>query len=304
MEPDYTMTRTTPIGNQIVPFISHSGFHVMQPDRIRSVTQNQLHSQSLLELLFVADGEYHLRILDQEIVIRSGEFCFIDKHCLRQELAAGRPATILDLGISDVCLNELLRHTVLPKRIRSFIHMSLLESKTLQQYLHFTPVSKEIPQIEAALQLLQQELELHDDASPLICQGLILRIFQCLGTQYNISLENNAKRPDSHALFEEIAEYMNTHLKNISILHLSQSFHFQEDYFNRLFKSQTGLTYTEYLQLLRLRRAEQLLLTTDYNIDRIAAEVGYHNKGYFYKIFTRKYNMTPAQYRRKKETVN
>ena len=99
-------------------------------------------------------------------------------------------------------------------------------------------------------------------------------------------------------LFEEITDYMENHLTQISITGLSEEFHFQEDYFNRLIKTQTGLTYTEYLQLLRLRRAETLLLTTDATIDQITEAVGYHNKGYFYKIFTERHRMTPAQFRK------
>ena len=66
-----------------------------------------------------------------------------------------------------------------------------------------------------------------------------------------------------------------------------------------LYTKLTGLAYTEYLQLLRLRRAETLLLTTDATIDQITEAVGYHNKGYFYKIFTERHQLTPAQFRKK-----
>ena len=41
-------------------------------------------------------------------------------------------------------------------------------------------------------------------------------------------------------LFEEITDYMENHLTQISITGLSEEFHFQEDYFNRLIKTQTG----------------------------------------------------------------
>ena len=63
------------------------------------------------------------------------------------------------------------------------------------------------------------------------------------------------------------------------------------------------MTYTEYLQMLRLEKAEQLLTDTDNTIEQIAEEVGYRNKGY-YRIFIesfverRDYN-TPALFRRK-----
>ena len=100
-------------------------------------------------------------------------------------------------------------------------------------------------------------------------------------------------------LFVEITDYINRNLNNISISQLSGEFHFQEDYFNRLLKSQTGLTYTEYVQSLRLKKAKMLLLTTNLTVDSIAREVGYQNKGYFYKIFTERYRLTPAQLRKK-----
>ena len=58
------------------------------------------------------------------------------------------------------------------------------------------------------------------------------------------------------------------------------------------------MTYTEYLQHLRLQKAEELLLHTRLTIDAIAAEVGYKNKGYFYRIFTKRHRMTPAQFRK------
>ena len=34
------------------------------------------------------------------------------------------------------------------------------------------------------------------------------------------------------------------------------------------------------------------------DVDEIIKEVGYRNKGYFYRIFTEKYNMTPAKFRK------
>ena len=59
-------------------------------------------------------------------------------------------------------------------------------------------------------------------------------------------------------LFEEITDYMENHLTQISITGLSEEFHFQEDYFNRLIKTQTGLTYTEYLQRFSAAQAQKL----------------------------------------------
>ena len=60
----------------------------------------------------------------------------------------------------------------------------------------------------------------------------------------------------------------------------------------------TGREPAAYVQQIRLERAERLLLTTPKSIEEIAENVGYHNKGYFYKIFQEKYGMTPSRYRK------
>ena len=64
-----------------------------------------------------------------------------------------------------------------------------------------------------------------------------------------------------------------------------------------MLKKQTGMTFIAYVQDVRLSEAKQRLLTTDDSIEDIAEAVGYENKGYFYKIFTKKYGITPAKMR-------
>lgn len=100
-------------------------------------------------------------------------------------------------------------------------------------------------------------------------------------------------------IFEEVSAYITRHYADVTIQSLTDTFHFQEDYFNRLIKSKTGLTYSAYVQQIRLEHAERLLLTSDKTVEEIAEIVGYHNKGYFYKIFQQKYGTTPSKYRQK-----
>jgi two-component system response regulator YesN len=55
------------------------------------------------------------------------------------------------------------------------------------------------------------------------------------------------------------------------------------------------MTFTKYIQDIRLTIAQKNICNTDDTIEDIAASVGYNNLGYFYKIFKEKYNMTPAE---------
>jgi AraC-like DNA-binding protein len=50
---------------------------------------------------------------------------------------------------------------------------------------------------------------------------------------------------------------------------------------------------------LRLEEAKHLLESGEQSIESIANEVGYEDSGFFSRLFRRKVNLTPAQYRRR-----
>ena len=52
------------------------------------------------------------------------------------------------------------------------------------------------------------ELQRHDEASPIICRGLLLRIFRILSTQYEFSLSKKLRQKMNWILYEEISDYM------------------------------------------------------------------------------------------------
>lgn len=263
--------------------------------------RTQLHTHDYLELAYIVSGSFHQRILGKDVIFQQGELCLIDKNCLHQDYLDSGPACILFLGIANEMFDSIMSGHVADERIVSFLQSSLLKQKNLLQYLHFKPDSTSNAPMEACLTALLQELVHHDEASLYICHGLLMRIFRLLSTDYDFTFSRELQKEMNWLIYEEITGYIKSHLQDVSIKQLSEHFHFQEDYFNRLLKSKTGMTYTEYVQNLRIAQAEQLLIHTDLNIEQIAAEVGYQNKGYFYKLFTEKYQKTPAKYRKGKQ---
>ncbi len=65
----------------------------------------------------------------------------------------------------------------------------------------------------------------------------------------------------------------------------------------RLLKQATGFTFIQLLQHCRVLRSCELLLETDWNIQRIAEEVGVHDMKYFYRIFKERCHRTPSRFR-------
>ena len=59
------------------------------------------------------------------------------------------------------------------------------------------------------------------------------------------------------------------------------------------------MSFTEYLNDLRLRRATKEIELTNRPISDIAFDHGFENAGYFFKNFKLKYGITPLKYRKK-----
>lgn len=70
-------------------------------------------------------------------------------------------------------------------------------------------------------------------------------------------------------------------------------------YLSKLFKSETGLTITDYLIEVRIKKAKHLLKTcSDMKIHEIGCVVGYPDPAYFNKLFKRVVGVTPNEYKR------
>ena len=74
-----------------------------------------------------------------------------------------------------------------------------------------------------------------------------------------------------------------------------------ESRFSTVFAQESGKTFTEYLTFLRLKRAKELLASTDMRSAQIAQEVGYNDAHYFSYLFKKNLGLTPGEYRARKE---
>lgn len=77
--------------------------------------------------------------------------------------------------------------------------------------------------------------------------------------------------------------------KNISVCWLIRSF-----------KQQVGVTPQTYIIDLKIERAKELLLTSEYTVNEISEIIGYDDSLYFSRLFKKRVGISPTQYRKKK----
>jgi AraC-like DNA-binding protein len=93
-------------------------------------------------------------------------------------------------------------------------------------------------------------------------------------------------------------DYMKQHLgEPIGIPEIAESIEISSSLASQVFKQETGETIYNYLTRLRMDRAAELLLKTDYKISDIAQQVGYQHENSFIRSFRKYKDITPGKYR-------
>lgn len=69
-------------------------------------------------------------------------------------------------------------------------------------------------------------------------------------------------------------------------------------YLSRLFKQELGTTFGAYLTQIRIRKASQLLNSTELSVNEVAERTGYETQHYFSTAFKKQTGVSPMQYRK------
>ncbi len=95
-------------------------------------------------------------------------------------------------------------------------------------------------------------------------------------------------------------EYISEHLHSrILIEDAAQALHITPAYLSRLFKSETGMAFSEYVNQRKIEEATGLLRYSDYTDLEISNLLCFSSQSYFIKIFKKIMGMTPNEYKKK-----
>jgi AraC-like DNA-binding protein len=98
---------------------------------------------------------------------------------------------------------------------------------------------------------------------------------------------------------QEVISYIQAHFREqtLDVSRICDVFHISYSYLSRSFKEQTGVGLLDYVQLIRLEAAKQLLCSSNYHMDKIAHCVGFNGRWSLQRVFQKYESTTPSQYR-------
>lgn len=95
----------------------------------------------------------------------------------------------------------------------------------------------------------------------------------------------------------------NFNQNDLALSDLSEKFHISQSYLTKVIKQKTGVSFTDYLNKLRINMAIKLLEDegNNYTINDISNMVGYNSQHYFSRAFKNHIGLSPNQYRNKNQ---
>jgi Response regulator containing CheY-like receiver domain and AraC-type DNA-binding domain len=98
---------------------------------------------------------------------------------------------------------------------------------------------------------------------------------------------------------EKMKRYIDrNYKKDLSMEFISSLFYMNRSYCSSLFREKTGEKFVDYVNIVRINKAKELLSQTDTKIYQISKSVGYDNPKYFFRIFKKLTGVTPEEFRK------
>lgn len=251
------------------------------------------HWHEHLEWVVIINGAARFQVDGDFVEMQQGEMMFVNS----KQVHSATPLTDDTEMIAVVFNDVLLRNAGLDCTDNRYFE-SLLRNRV--PFPNFIKNDEPLcPYIRNSLLTIIHEFEHRQRGFELVIKSEFYRLFGLIFRNYLRENEGERQRKEtSH--FTTLLTYLRDHFaETIRSQELAQIANMSPNYFCHKFKKLTGKTLVEYLHILRVMKAEELLLETDLPIATIACEVGFSNVTYFGRIFKKYKNRMPSDLRRR-----
>ena len=241
--------------------------------------QFPLHLHQYLELVRIERGCVEMQIGSKKYLLQQGDLAFIfpniphDYHTL-----SGTSDT--ELHILNCYPTYLPLHTTV--LMNNYPKNPVLRAEEIHPYILYA---------EKRLYEIHQ-----DDYDQILISSLLSLMLSRIFPKLILSDIKEAPQGD---LSNEIITYIGKHFREeISLSTIAKHFGIGKCTLSRIFSNVLKVSFSTYINSLRIDYADHLLMTTDLGMMEISIECGYHNQQTFYRLFKTYHKCTPKEYRK------
>ena len=257
-----------------------------QPKTISKGAVCDIHLHRQYEFVYIDSGSMICHSPDDRLKIEKDDILFVNSytpHRTRYE--------------ADGMRNILLQFDLPTTSDSSLKYVSRFSKVTDTPMYLFKANEKDTEELKKCILSIADEFYKQNDFWNEYVNANILMIMAILRRKKIISDSIHKKEAEIDKIKPAI-EYINeNYSQDISTAELSRLLGFNESYFCRLFKNAIGTNAIEYINFVRVCKAEHLL-TKNVSISDIASTTGFSSLSYFNRIFKKYNSYTPSEYKK------
>lgn len=246
------------------------------------------HFHDWIEIVYLVKGTLEVHDSSRMITLQENDFVIINPMSIHStRCIGGNQAILLQIPVSFI-------KKYMPEVVH--YHFSTdpgAEDETIQAKL---------ARIRFLLQDLLFAYENKEEGYVFHCYSLVFELlYICIHSfSRRIDEANLVKSQKNQLRMRQIMDYVNAHYQEEVMLHdIAAAVGLNQVYFSRFFKQQTGITFLEYLNTVRMERFHNELLHTDYCIKDLLEKNHFYNYKLFMRMFKNAYGCTPKELRKR-----
>lgn len=272
-----------------------SRFEINKDIKKRGQSMYSSHIHSYCELFYLLKGHCDFLLADRTFSLIEGTIVLIPPNALHKTTYThNEPCERINIEFTYDYISNL------EKRFGNL----WLNTTTFNNFIYIKPEYRE--PINAQFDNLINETHIKDVFSDYLIkinfESIVLQLLRIKEDPSVFTINNNMIIVDKS--IKKALQYIdNYYYENITLTQIASMLGLNPSYFSNKFKSINGIGFKEYLNMVRIRHAEQLLIETNLDITSIALSCGFESSNYFGDSFRKIHHTSPSQFRKLKGNV-
>lgn len=273
------------------PTLPNSSIHLSGSARYAKADKEvPLHMHNEFELLTVFDGKTVFHLNGKDYVLTKGDIIFINSRIAHSTSIYKDASTFFIQFSPDIHSGDNTPYT--GKYLFRFVN----HENDAAVFKAGTPLNEEI------LRCMKNVFDEHINMEQSYDAFIKADVYKILALLYRNNIIKNPENVFSMRFISKILpalEYIDCHYQeDISLKDLCRIMSLNESYFCRLFKQATNTSFVQYLNFVRVCKAERMLISGDKSISEIAYDTGFSSVSYFNRTFKKYKFCAPSLFKK------
>jgi len=257
---------------------------------IHSIKRFKMHWHNEMEILIVLQGSVNIRVGEKKFLLKEDDCILVNSNEIHNTSKTEEDNILLALQINPEYLSEYY------PQVGKMVFNCSSDFNSDKDQKNFDKIRYYLAQIIWEINKKSEGYHFKiGSIVNLLAAYLVANVEWTLIESKNLIIMNK----DVERI-QEIICYINENLyRTITLKEIADNQNLSIYYLSHFFKNKVGITFREYLNILRLENAVDLISVSNKTITEIAYESGFSSTKSLNKIFRDTYGCTPTEYRKR-----